>query len=135
MTTSNASNAKPYERLKAWSACHDFVLGVYRATSKWPREEMYGLTAQVRRSALSAAVNLAEGSMRRGSREFRRFLDVSLGSLAEVSYTLKLATDLGYLPKEQQTEIEILRDHANRLTWGLYRAMAKAAMAKEGGSQ
>jgi len=129
MTTSQASNGKPYERLKAWAACHQLVLAVYRTTSKWPKDEMYGLTAQVRRSAFSAAVNISEGSMRRGSREFRRFLDISLGSLAELSYTLTLATELGYLQTEQQTEVEILRDHANRLTWGLYRAISKAANA------
>lgn len=73
--------------------------------------------------------------MRRGPKEFRRFLDISLGSLAELSYTLRLATDLGYLLADQQTEVEILRDHANRLTWGLYRAIAKAAKTKEGGGQ
>ena len=127
MTNSEAPNGKPYERLKAWAACHQLVLEVYRTTSRWPKEEMYGLTAQVRRAAFSAAVNICEGSMRKGAREFRRFLDISLGSLAELNYILNLATDLGYLQKEQQTEIAILRDHANRLTWGLYRAIAKAA--------
>ena len=132
MTTSEPSNGKPYERLKAWAACHQLVLAVYRTTSKWPKEEMYGLTAQVRRAAFSAAVNICEGSMRKGPREFRRFLDISLGSLAELSYTLHLATDLGYVPKDQQTEVEILRDHANRLTWGLYRAIAKAAKTSTG---
>ncbi|HKP30044.1 MAG TPA: four helix bundle protein [Gemmatimonadales bacterium] len=126
MTTSDAQNGKPYERLKAWAACHQLVLAVYRESAKWPTEERYGLTSQARRAAFSAAANICEGSFRRGSREFRRFLDISLGSLSELSYALKLAGDLGYLPREQEGEVEVLRDHASRLTWGLYSAIAKA---------
>jgi four helix bundle protein len=64
--------------------------------------------------------------MRKGPREFRRFLDISMGSLSELSYAIKLATTLGYMHQDQATEIEILRDHASRLTWGLYRAIARA---------
>jgi four helix bundle protein len=85
--------------------------------------EKYGLTSQARRAAFSAAANIAEGSAKRGSREFRRFLDISLGSLAELSYIFLLARELGYLKAEIWGEIEALRDHAGRLTWGLYRAL------------
>jgi four helix bundle protein len=63
-----------------------------------------------------------EGSAKRGRREFRRFLDITLGSLAELSYILVLAKDLEYLRPESWGEIEAMRDHAGRLTWGLYRA-------------
>ena len=129
MATKTAVSNKPYERFKAWEACHQLVQDVFRLTAKWPEDERYGLTAQARRAAVSAAANICEGSARRGSREFRRFLELSLGSLAELSYILRLGADLGYSSQEQHTEVEIVRDHASRLTWGLYSAVAKRAAA------
>jgi four helix bundle protein len=117
-------NGKRHEKLKSWAACHELTLAVYRVTGDWPTAEKYGLTSQARRAAFSAAANIAEGSAKRGSREFRRFLDISLGSLAELSYIFLLARDLGYLKAEIWGEIEAVRDHAGRLTWGLYRALA-----------
>ena len=114
-----------HEGLKSWLACHEVVLAVYQLTSTWPKQEQYGLTAQARRAAFSTAANIAEGSAKRGSREFCRFLDISLGSIAELSYTLRLARDLGYIKPEDWGEIEALRDHAGRLTWGLYRSLRR----------
>lgn len=81
----------PYERLDAWRESHQFVILVYRATQNWPKIELYGLVSQTRRSAVSIPLNIAEGAARRGSREFRRFLDIALGSFSEVSYSLRLA--------------------------------------------
>jgi four helix bundle protein len=128
MTTVTTSPlGKRHERLHAWAACHQLTTAVYQLTARWPSDERYGLVSQARRAAVSAAANITEGASRLGPREFRRFLDLSLGSLAELSYLLLLATELGYLTKEQATEIDILRDHANRLTWGLYQAIRKAA--------
>jgi four helix bundle protein len=113
-----------HERLKAWVACHELVLSVYRVSSTWPVVERYGLTAQARRAAYSTAANIAEGSAKRGSREFRRYLDIVLGSISELTYILRLARDLGYLKRDVWGETEALRDHAGRLTWGLYRTVA-----------
>jgi four helix bundle protein len=120
-----AREGKRHERLKSWLACHELTLAVYRLTRNWPAREQYGLTSQARRAAYSASANIAEGSAKRGAREFRRFLDMSLGSLAELSYVLLLARELGYLKSEDWGEIEALRDHAGRLTWGLYRAIER----------
>ncbi|MGH8622565.1 MAG: four helix bundle protein, partial [Burkholderiales bacterium] len=75
-----------YEKLLAWKECHALALMVYRATEKFPRHERYGLTAQARRAAFSAAANIAEGSAKRGAAEFRRFLDIALGSISELEY-------------------------------------------------
>ena len=116
-------DGKRHERLKSWVACHELTLAVYRITKQWPATEKYGLMSQARRAAYSASANIAEGSAKRGAREFRRFLDISLGSLSELSYVLMLARDLGYLKAEGWGEIEALRDHAGRLTYGLYRAI------------
>ena len=116
-------DGKRHESLKSWMACHQLTLAMYAATKDWPAKEQYGLTSQARRACYSAAANIAEGSAKRGGREFRRFLDISLGSLSELSYILLLARDLGYLRREGWGELETLRDHAGRLTWGLYRAV------------
>ena len=112
-----------YSMLKSWTACHDLTLRIYRLTAEWPGHEQYGLTSQARRAAYSAAANIAEGSAKRGAREFRRFLDISIGSISELTYILILARDLGYLRQESWGEIEAIRDHAGRLTWGLYRSL------------
>ena len=112
-----------YENLAAWQNCHRLVLSVYEASRTWPTDERYGLTSQVRRAAVSAAANIVEGVSRRGSREFRRFLDISRGSLAELTYLLCLAKELGYLTPGEAAKIEPLREQASKLTWGLYDSM------------
>ena len=113
----------PYQRLRAWQACDHLVLEVYRATERFPRHELYGLTSQARRAAFSAAANIAEGSAKRGRREFRRYLDIALGSLAELSYTLLLSRKLGLLSDDQWRDLDRLRVSASRLTWALYEAV------------
>ena len=119
-----------FERLEAWRHCHALTLALYRTTRGWPKGELYGLVSQVRRAAVSVEANIAEGVAKRGQAEFRRFLDISLGSLSEVACLLKIALDLGYLPQDQADEIEPLRASASRVTWRLYQAVSK--QAKEG---
>ena len=103
------------------------VLEVYRLSAGWPSHERYGLVAQARRAAASAPLSLAEGAARRGSKEFRRYLDVARGSLAELSYALRLARDLGYLEEADWKAIDQLRARAAALNWSLYRAVARRA--------
>lgn len=118
---------KPYERFDAWKEAHQLVLLVYRVTKAFPKEELYGLTSQVRRAAFSVPANIAEGSAKRGSREFRRYLDVALGSLAEVAYILRLAKDLGLVSDEIWTTLNEQRESVGRLTWGLYASIRRSA--------
>lgn len=127
MTTPDAGNGKPFERLKAWQACHQLVVEVYRASAKWPQEEIFGLTHDVRSAAMSSALNICRGSTTKSAREYRSYLSISMSALSALAYDLHLAGDLGYLAREQQGELEVLRDHASKLTWGLHRAIAKAA--------
>ena len=115
-----------YERFDAWRAAHHLALELYRATDTWPRSERFGLTIQVRRAAISVPTNIAEGAAKRGSREFRRFLDIALGSLAELSYLLRFSRDYGLLTEESWLMLEAHRDRAGRLTWGLYYAVSNA---------
>lgn len=114
---------QPYERLKAWQECDKLVLETYRATKSFPKEELYGLTSQARRAAFSAAVNIVEGSAKRGAPEFRRFLDISIGSLAELGYTLRVARGLEMLSPAGWNALEDLRRRAAFLTWRLYKSL------------
>jgi four helix bundle protein len=113
----------PYERFHAWQACDELVLAVYRVTRSFPVNERYGLTAQSRRAAFSTAANIAEGSAKRGKPEFCRFLNISIGSLAEVAYAIRLARKLEYITDDQWRELDALRNRASRLTWKLYDSM------------
>ena len=122
---------KPYERLEAWKACDELAFATFRITEGFPPRERYGLASQARRAAFSAAANLCEGAARRGSREFRRFIDMAMGSLGELDYTFRLAGRLGLLAEAEAQELESLREHASKITWGLYVAIAKRA-ASEG---
>ena len=115
----------PYEKFAAWKACHELVQAVYQETQAFPVEERYGLTSQARRAAFSAAVNIVEGSAKRGSKEFRRYLDISLGSLAEFSYIWRLARDIGILSENRFAKIEGVRARAGVLTWRLYKAVSR----------
>src|SRR5687768_11937638 len=110
-----------YERIKAWERCHQLCVAVYNVTNSWPPAERFGLTAQARRAAHSAAANIAEGCAKRGPREFRRYLDISLGSLSELSYTLLLAKDLQILPEKEWERLDAFHRNAGGMTWLLYK--------------
>jgi four helix bundle protein len=116
----------PYERFDAWKMTHQLALKVYDLTERWPTQERYGLTAQIRRAALSAATNIAEGSAKRGPRELRRYLDISLGSLSEVSYLLRFSRDCGLLPPPDFETLDDLRNQAGKLTWRLYSSLRQS---------
>jgi four helix bundle protein len=87
-----------FAELKVWQRSHALVLQVYQLTKKFPPEERYGLTSQLRRSTLSVPTNIAEGSKRLTNAEYARFLNIAEGSLAETEYLLMVSRDLGYLP-------------------------------------
>ena len=89
-----------YRRLEVWKAAHQMTLQVYRDTIRFPSDERFGLTAQVRRAAVSIGANIAEGSAR-GGKDYARFLTMALGSASEVEYLLLVATDLGYFDGRQ----------------------------------
>src|SRR3954453_14399544 len=116
-----------HERFEAWKLCHELVLAVYKCTTAWPIHERYGLTSQIRRAAVSGAANIAEGAPKRGSREFRRYLDIALGSLAETSYLLMLARDLGLLSPREWETLDGLRKRAGGLMWRLSRSLQASA--------
>ncbi|MGA2903250.1 MAG: four helix bundle protein [Candidatus Korobacteraceae bacterium] len=85
---------KDFRQLKVWDKAHALTLGIYRATSDFPREELFGITSQMRRSSASIAANLAEGCGRTGDGDFHRFLSTAASSAVELEYFLLLARDL-----------------------------------------
>jgi four helix bundle protein len=91
---------KDFRELKVWIRSHALALDVYRATAGFPKEELYGLTSQIRRAATSIPTNIAEGCGRDGDAELKRFLNIALGSACELDYLVLLATELNYLGRD-----------------------------------
>ncbi len=88
---------KNFRDIKAWQKSHELTLAVYRATQNFPKDELYGLTSQLRRASSSIPANIAEGCGRGGDAELRQFLQIAMGSASELEYHLLLVHDLHYL--------------------------------------
>ena len=86
-----------YQDLQVWTKSHSLTLDLYRLSRSFPREEIYGVTSQLRRAAMSIGANLAEGCGRRTSTELARFVRIALGSASELDYHLIICRDLGFL--------------------------------------
>jgi len=96
---------KDFRDLRVWLKAHELTLKVYTETASFPKEELYGLTSQIRRCSASIAANIAEGCGRRGNGEFHRFLQIAAGSASELDYHLLLANDLKFLKQTQYQEL------------------------------
>ena len=88
---------RDFRQLKVWNKAHELTIAVYRATRSFPKEELYGLTSQIRRSCESIPANIAEGCGRTGGAELARFLNIAMGSASELEYHLLLCHDLDLL--------------------------------------
>ncbi len=86
-----------FRSLRVWEKAHKLTLDIHTSSKTFPREEMYGLTSQMRRSSASIGMNIAEGCCRKGNIEMGRFLQIAMGSASELEYQLLLAHDLEYL--------------------------------------
>jgi len=95
---------RDFRELKVWEKSHMLTLDIYNATGGFPREELYGLTVQLRRCSASIPANIAEGCGRSVEAELGRFMLISMGSASELEYHLLLACDLGYLDSRQYRE-------------------------------
>lgn len=101
-----------YEDLQVWRKAHSLTLEIYKNTRCFPIEERFGLTSQIRRSCSSIGANIAEGCGRRSDPEMARFIQIAMGSGAELSYHLRLARDLGFLSRES---FESLRSNLSEI--------------------
>jgi four helix bundle protein len=110
---------RTYRDLVLWQKAMQFVTDLYRVTREFPREELYGLTSQMRRAAISIPSNIAEGQARYSQKEFRQFLSHARGSLVEVETQLGIAINLGYLTPSRGLALTKQRDEIGRLLNGL----------------
>jgi four helix bundle protein len=113
---------RDFKDLIVWKKARQLVKAVYVLTRSFPKEEQYGLTAQVRRAVISVPSNIAEGHARQG-REYAHFLSVARGSLAEVECQLLLAVDLEYLSEEQLKEVNDLMAEVRRMSAAIARKL------------
>jgi four helix bundle protein len=112
-----------YQELVAWQRAMDMVVGVYRVTKQFPREEIYGLTSQLRRAAVSVPSNIAEGQGRWGTGEFIQFLGIAHGSLQEAETQLLIAVRLLYVTLDEvKATLELIAE-TGRLINGLHRSL------------
>jgi four helix bundle protein len=115
-----------YQDLIAWQRAIEMVDLVYKFTSKWPQSEMYGLTAQIRRAAVSVPANIAEGQGRNGRKEFLHYLSIAHGSLCEVETMIIIANRQGFLDDQCRSEFLSCSREVGRLINGLYRSLSRA---------
>jgi len=113
--------ANTHRDLVAWQEAMKLVEVVYKATATFPKEEVFGLTAQIRRAAVSVPSNIAEGAARNSSREFAQYLGVASGSIAELATQIEIAQRLGYIVHD--ADISQLADRVGRLVNGLRKSI------------
>ncbi|MCK9401672.1 MAG: four helix bundle protein [Bacteroidales bacterium] len=112
---------KSYRELEVWKVSMEFVTEIYQITSKFPSSELYGLSAQIRRCAVSIPSNIAEGAGRKNTREFIQFLYVSNGSLSELETQLEIAFRLRYITDPEPCNNRIM--HVRKMLVNLIRAL------------
>jgi four helix bundle protein len=120
-----------YRDLIAWQKAFSLVKEVYRHTELFPKNEMYGLTSQINRSAVSVVSHIAEGQARNSCGEFLQFLSHAKGSLAELETQLLLANELGYLARDQSDELLARCNAVSRLINGLIQSLRAAKVSVE----
>jgi len=114
---------KAYSDLIVWQKAMDMVVSIYKATERFPREEVYGLTSQLRRAAVSVPSNIAEGQGRKSTNEFLHHLSFARGSLMEVETQLLLAERLSYLKPDEITHLLEITNEVGRLLNGLINSL------------
>ncbi|MGC2109543.1 MAG: four helix bundle protein [Candidatus Korobacteraceae bacterium] len=114
---------RDFRQLKVWEKAHEMTLDVYRATTTFPREELFGMTSQMRRCSASVAANIAEGCGRTGNGDLYRFLNISSGSAVELEYFLLLAHDLGFVPLCRYEKLQKQVSEIQRMLASLLRSV------------
>jgi len=123
LASSLAPRVRDFRNLKVWQKSHELTLVVYRLSSRFPREEFYGLTSQLRRACASISANVTEGCGRSGDAELARFCSIALGSASELEYHLTLAKDLGLLHSDEHADLTTRTIEVKRMLAGLLRRL------------
>lgn len=114
---------KNFRDLEIWALGKEIVLDMYKMTKAFPREELYGLAAQMRRATVSIPSNIAEGFNRRHNKEYRQFLYIALGSCAELETQIDVSCELKYFSPEQSEHLLEKLDHETRMLRNLIRKL------------
>lgn len=122
--SSESADCQAFRKLTVWQKSYEFVLGVYRYSKTFPREERYGLTSQLQRAVISIPANIAEGYERNHRKEYLQFLHIARGSLGEVETYLLLSRDLEYLTNEAYQALELQRRDIAKLLKGLINSLS-----------
>jgi len=123
MPKSTRTRIGSYRDLDVWRLAMDIVIEVYRVTRAFPAEEKFGLIAQLRRAAVAIPSNIAEGRNRLGAAEFRRFVSIARGSVAEVETQLAVAVALGFVGAGEIVSLSSRLDELSKMLFGLYRSL------------
>lgn len=121
---------RSHRKLEVWKLSMDFVKEIYRLTETFPPSEMYGLTTQMRRAAISIPSNLAEGAARKGTKEFKQFLNIAQGSSSELDTQIELALMLGFIDKEACRKLIDKTTLIAKMLYGLSRSASKEKQVK-----
>jgi four helix bundle protein len=111
-----------YRNLIAWQKAHELALLIFKLTERFPKDEQFVLTLQLKRAALSVPTNIVEGYNRKSKKEFVRFIDIALGSLAEIEYLLEFSVDIGYIDRTSFNEVKGLIEDVGKLLWNLQKS-------------
>lgn len=115
---------RDFRKIQVWQKAHQLTLRLYQITSSFPKEELYGLTSQIRRASASIPANLAEGSGRDTQRELARFVHIASDSASELDYHLLLAHDLGFINSGDYQELENAVSEIKRMLHGFEKAVS-----------
>ena len=119
----NSKKIRNFKDLKIWQEAVELVEEIYKITKEFPREELYGIINQIRRSAVSIPSNIAEGFMRFHNKEFKQFLFIALASSAEVETQLIISNRLKYITKQKFDELSEIMDKLNRMIMSLIKKL------------
>ncbi|HVI09577.1 MAG TPA: four helix bundle protein [Candidatus Binatia bacterium] len=120
---------KHFRDLQVWSRAHALTLESYKVTNRFPKQELFGLTSQIRRAAVSVAANIAEGCGKRGNAEFQRFLTIAAGSASELEYHYLLARDLHLVEETTYRQLDAIVVEIKRMLAALIRKVEAERLA------
>ncbi len=118
---------KGYKGLVVWQKADELAFQIYSLTRVFPKEEMYGMTSQLRRAGLSIPTNIVEGTGRRGKSEYQHFIWIAFASLLEVEYLLKFALRLRYVEQPIFEKVDALRNEVGALLWNFLQSFKRAS--------
>lgn len=112
-----------YRKIKVWERSHKITLKIYNITRSYPKDELYGITSQLRRSSSSICANIAEGANRTSNKDYVRFLRIAFGSASETQYFLELSKDLIYIDQETWYKLEKDINEIQKMLYGLIKSI------------